>query len=348
MRVGLVCPYDISRRGGVQQLCLDLAERLLLDHCEVVLVAPGQADLPNFHSVGSTIAVRSNRSAVPLAPNPAAIAATRNALADVDVIHVHEPFIPWVGWAGISMNRPIVATFHADPAAWTRRLYRVVAGPLSGVMRRATLTSVSPVAASAIPPSWGNVQIVPNAINVADYRSQVPRKPHQVAFLGRDDPRKGLDVLLEAWPEIRSNHAEAELVVMGTRRDDALGGVTYLGSVDDATKRAVLAQSGLFVAPNLGGESFGIVLLEAMAAGCSVVASRLPAFTAVIERAGTLVNPGDSGAIAESVGRLLENPDEAAEMGRRGAERASHFDWSVVARQYRQLYDSAMKDWSTR
>ena len=344
MRVGLVCPYDIGRRGGVQQLCLELAERLVSDNCEVKLIAPGEAELPNFHSVGSTIAVRSNRSSVPLAPNPVAIAATRKALAGVDVVHVHEPFIPWVGWAGISVSKPIVATFHADPADWTRRLYRVVATPLSRMMRRATLTSVSPVAASAIPSNWGNVHIVPNAINVADYRPQVPRKPAQVAFLGRDEPRKGLDVLLEAWPEIRSKRPEAELVVLGTRRGDAPAGVTYLGSVDDAIKREVLAQSGIFVAPNLGGESFGIVLLEAMAAGCSVVASRLPAFAAVIEQAGTMVSPRDSGAIAEAVKHLLEHPDEAAEMGRRGAERASRFDWSVVARQYRQLYESAFED----
>ena len=136
--------------------------------------------------------------------------------------------------------------------------------------------------------------------------------------------------------------------MLGTRRGDAPAGVTYLGSVDDAIKRKVLAQSGIFVAPNLGGESFGIVLLEAMAAGCSVVASRLPAFAAVIEQAGTMVSPRDSGAIAEAVKHLLEHPDEAAEMGRRGAERASRFDWSVVARQYRQLYESAFEDRSRR
>lgn len=342
MRIGIVCPYDLGRPGGVQQLCLDLAHHLRLAGDDVALVGPGRSPDPGFRSVGEATTVRANRSRVPMALNPRAVNATVRALADVDVVHIHEPLVPLVGWAALSVSAPTVVTFHADPAKWTRRLYR--AGSWLGLrlLRNTTITAVSRVAASALPPRWGPDEVVPNAISVADYHSGGDREPYRVVFLGRDEPRKGLDVLLAAWPRIRQAQPRAELLVMGASRHTGPDGVTFLGSVTEEAKKRHLASARFFVAPNLGGESFGIVLIEAMAAGCAVVASDLDAFAAVVGDAGRLVPVGDSEALATELIALMSDPTTVAQLTAAGAERVTRFDWAAVTAQYRALYARAL------
>jgi phosphatidyl-myo-inositol alpha-mannosyltransferase len=156
--------------------------------------------------------VPANRSRVPLTLDPRCWSRLRAATRSADVVHVHEPFIPLAGWAALRLDQPTVLTFHADPARWTRGLYRTGAGPLRRLMDERPLTAVSPVAASALPTRWGEPELIPNGIDVAAYRIEVDRYPHRVAFLGRDDPRKGLDVLLETWPAVRRRFPDAELL----------------------------------------------------------------------------------------------------------------------------------------
>lgn len=340
MRIAIVCPYDLGIPGGVQQQCLELARQLQATGDDVVVVGPGVGT--NTVTVGGSLSVPANRSRVPLSLDPRCWSRVRAATRSAEVVHVHEPFIPLVGWAALRLDRPTVLTFHADPARWTRGLYRTAVGPLHRLVDKRLLTAVSPVAASALPTRWGEPELIPNGIDVAAYRIEIDRHPHRVAFLGRDDPRKGLDVLLDTWPTVRRRFPDAELVVMGASRPHPVPGVSFLGRVDDHDKRRMLAGAAVFAAPNLSGESFGIVVAEAMAAGCAVVASDLPAFRHVLAGNGTLVPPGDGATLAEAVMDMLADPSETEKDGRLGRAAAGRFDWSRVAAGYRAVYESAL------
>lgn len=342
MRVAVVCPYDLGAPGGVQQLCLELVQRLRDSGDDCRLIGPGEME--GAISAGSPVTVSANRSRVPIALAPGAIGRVRKAIEGFDVVHIHEPLVPLTGWAGLGRDTAgRVATFHADPARWTRALYRL-GGPIATrALARTVLTAVSPVAADAIPPSWGPVDIIPNAIDTAAYRLEVERSPLRVVFLGRDEPRKGLDILLEAWPHIRAGAPEAELMVMGADRTNGPPGVTFLGRVEEREKRRLLATSPVLAAPNLGGESFGIVLAEAMAAGCAVVASDIPAFRAVLGTDGVLVPAGDRAALARAITALLTDPGRTAQLGRCAQVAATRFDWSAVLGSYRAAYESAIR-----
>ncbi len=348
MRVGLVCPYDIGSPGGVQELVADLAGQLRAAGDEVILVGAGNEERSGDPGsdvatvpAGRPLSVRGNKSRVPLTLSPSAWWKVRSALRDVDVVHVHEPFIPLVGWAALTVDKPMVITFHADAPGWARVLYRLI--PLGRRMQKARLTAVSPTASRAIPGRWGEVRVVPNAIDAPSFDVPVARVARRVAFLGRDDPRKGLDVLIEAWPRILEAQPDAELVVMGADRGVPPPGVTYLGPVSADEKRQILASSSVYVAPNTGGESFGLVVAEAMAAGCAVVASDLEAFRAVVNDAARLFPVGDPAALAEQVVRLLANPDQARRLGEVAREHVKRYDWGEVARAYRGAYAEALR-----
>ncbi|MGH8912678.1 MAG: glycosyltransferase family 4 protein [Acidimicrobiia bacterium] len=343
MRIGIVCPYDLGVPGGVQQVARELARRLRESGDAAVLVGPGDATGNGFSSVGRSVTVAANRSRVPLSLDPRSIAATRRKLAEVDVVHVHEPFLPLVGWAGLMGAKPTVATFHADPARWSRRLYRWLALAGDAWLGGAEVTAVSSVAAEALPRRWGPIEIIPNAIDTAAYHVEVARSPRRVAFLGRDDPRKGLDVILAAWPGIHRTRPDSELIVIGGSRPDAPPGVRYLGRLDEEEKRRALASAAVYAAPNLGGESFGLVLAEGMAAGCAVVASDLPAFRSVLGEAGRLVPPGDVTALATAIGALLDDPRESSRLGGVARTAAGRYDWSQVVGAYQRVYESALE-----
>lgn len=342
MRIGIVCPYDLGAPGGVQQLTIELAEQLRAAGDEVVLVGAGRRHASQSAvTIGRTLGVRANRSVVPVTLSPWSWGRLRRTLHDVDVVHVHEPLVPLVGWSALGVDRPVVATFHADPPVWVRRLYGWIPF-VSRRLRRAVVTAVSATAAGALPDSWGQIEVVPNAIDVASYRSPVQRRPNRVCFLGRDDPRKGLDILLEAWPLIRREVPGAELVVMGAERADPPEGVEFMGRVAGPEKREILASSLVYIAPNTGGESFGIVIAEAMAAGCAVVCSDLAAFRAVIGDNGVTVPVGDVPALASSVIALLEDPGHAGRLGVRARTAVERFDWGVITTRYQLMYRRAL------
>ncbi len=350
MRVGIVCPYDLGAPGGVQQVCLDLAERLRDEGDQAFVVGPGKATFdggPGFDAttipVGRPMAIRANQSVVPLSLAPGSWRKVRKALESADVVHIHEPLVPLVGWAALSVSSPRVVTFHADAPGWVGRVYRHA--PWVGrKLTKSHLTAVSEAALRSIPQHWGAPRVIPNAVDVASFDVPVGRVPHRVAFLGRDEPRKGLDILLEAWPRILENDPKAELVVMGADRETSQRGVKYLGRVTGGEKHRMLASTVVFVAPNTGGESFGIVLAEAMAAGCAVVASDLEAFRSVLRSDGLLVPVGDVAALAGAVSTVLTDSAQAQRLSLAGREAVKRFDWSVVIEEYRDAYAVAMSD----
>ncbi len=341
MRVGLVCPYDLSKPGGVQAQVLGLAKALAAGGDEVAVIGPGLPPDVSGVDLGDTLSIPGNGSKVPISPDPRVLRKMRAATSEIDVLHVHEPLMPSVSLSALRVGLPVVATFHAAPGAVGNAFYGFIGFALNRILgvNVRTVTAVSATARNPLPDDL-DVSIVPNGIDVASMRVDVPRDPLAVVFLGRDEPRKGLDVLLEAWPAVQSAVPDARLVVMGAARE--VEGVDWRGVVDEEEKAATLNGSAVYVAPNLGGESFGIVLVEGMAAGVAVVASDLSAFVEVGEDAALYFPVGDADALADRLVTVLTDEELRAGLSEAGIERAAAFDWSVVAAEYRRHYESAL------
>ncbi len=337
MRVAVVCPYDFGAYGGVQSVVTDLVERLRSEGDDAFAVGPGVNDEMGV-DVGRSISVPGNGSAAPIAVGPSVGRRVRAAVADCDVVHVHEPFMPMTSLAALGAGRPTVATFHAAVSPWASRLYRSLAGVGVRLLREAALTAVSPMAMAALPDAWAPVTIIPNGIDVASFGVDVARIPGRIVMVGRDEPRKGIDVMLEAFESIRASFPQAELHVVGADREP-VDGVVFHGRVRDREKREILASSQVYVAPHRGGESFGIVLAEAMAAGCAVVASDLAAFRSVGGGAVTYFGVSDARALAREVERLLGAPQAIEALSAAAQERVRMFDWDEIVGRYHSVYE---------
>jgi phosphatidylinositol alpha-mannosyltransferase len=203
--------------------------------------------------------------------------------------------------------------------------------------------AVSPVAAAVIEPIVGEARVIPNGIDTARYQASAEKVPGRIAFLGRDEPRKGLDLLLSAFAAIRQTRPGAELVVIGATRPDQPG-VRFLGELDDVAKAQQLAAAEVFVAPNTGGESFGLVLLEALASGCAVIASSLPAFHFVGGDAALYVPPKNVPAITRALATLLLDDEVRAEYQERARQRAPAFDRQQMVADYLKVYAGAVEN----
>ena len=342
MKVAVVCPYDAAKLGGVQSQAIAIVQWLRAEGHESWLVAPGEGGPDGTISVGGSSTVPANRSQAPVALDPRVARRVVEAVSGADVVHIHEPFMPMVSVAAlVRSDRPLVGTFHADPGKGIKSLY-MLARPLwrNWAQRLAVATAVSPVARRAVEP-FVDARIIPNAIDAASYRVGGERLANRVGFVGRDEKRKGLDVLLAAWPRVLELVPDAELVVGGALRQLGPAGVSFRGEISGDAKRQLMASSAIYVAPNLGGESFGLVVAEAMAAGCAVVASALPAFAAVLGDTGKLVFPGEPQDLARAIADLLLDPPSVASFGERALARVKRFDRSTVFPQYLDAYRQA-------
>jgi len=342
MRVGLVSPYDLGRPGGVQDQVIRLSGWLRDAGHDAVVVGPGTEGPDDAILLGPTTVVPANRAQTPIRLDPRVGRQLTAALSGVDVIHVHEPLMPTISPAALRVDGPAkVATFHADPPDWARRLYRYGKSGVRLVVRNAAVvTAVSPVAGSSID-GVVDYRIIPNGIDVDRYMTG-PKIPGRVAFLGRDDARKGLPTLLEAWPAVRAAIPDATLSVLGASREQRIDGVEFHGWVGDDTKQVELGFASVFCAPNLGGESFGIIVAEAMASACAIVASAIPAFEHVTGETARLVEPGDPDGLGRQMIELLLDPAAASQLGTAAAERVQRFDGSSVAADYIAAYEDAI------
>ena len=331
MKIALVSPYDLGKPGGVQSQVRQLTAQLLTRGHQAWVVGPGTP--PNLGvDVGPSVTVPANGSRAPISLHPAAIRRTREGVAGADVIHLHEPLMPLIGPALLSLHLKMVVTAHAAAPRWVERVYRLA--PARWWEGR-VMTAVSSIAAAPLP---APAQIIPNGLDTAIYRPREGKDPLRVAFLGRDDPRKGLNILLDAWPAVRQKVPGAELVVLGADGPPHLAGVEFRGRVTESEKIAQLGRATVFTAPNTRGESFGITLVEGMAAGCATVASNLAAFAEVAGMTARLVEPGSVVALAGAISDLLLDPGEAARIGEEARRQTERFDWSVVTPQYVDCY----------
>jgi len=366
VRIGLVCPYTWDVPGGVQAHVRDLAENLLaLGHDVSVLTPvdePHAPDLPPWVvPAGRAVPVPYNGSVARLCFGPLSLARTRRWLRDgrFDVLHLHEPTVPSVSMLAMWTARgAIVATFHT--AMSRSRVLQVFATVLQPGLEKLTgRIAVSAAARRVIMEHLGgDAVLIPNGVQVSRFAGARPLPlagpQPTVVFLGRvDEPRKGLAVLLEALPELVRLVPDVRLLVAGPGDGEAVRAqlprelrarVELLGLVAEADKASVYASADVYCAPNTHGESFGIVLLEAMATGTPVVASDLEAFRRVLEdgRAGVLVGVRDAAALAAGLGALLQDPARRAALVEQGRRVADGYDWSTVTQAVVEVYETVV------
>ena len=367
MRIGIVCPYAWDVPGGVQFHVRDLAEHFLAQGHEVGVLAPADDDalMPAYlTSCGRAVPVRYNGSVARVSFGPVNSARVTRWLeaGDFDVVHIHEPLVPSASLMALwASTEPVVATFHS---AMLRSRALHAAHPLlrpSLEKIRGRIAVSEDARATVQRHLGGEAFIIPNGVSVDEFSGAVPRPEWRAkadaptfAFLGRvDEPRKGLQVALAALPAVLDVHPGARLLVAGPgdatellRAADprAAAASTVLGMVSDADKAALLRSVDAYVAPHLGGESFGIVLVEAMAAGAPVVASDLPAFAAVLDegRTGVLFQTGSHEALSRALLDLVSDRDRQAGLRTVGLARARVFDWDVVADRVMAVYETVI------
>ena len=355
MRVALVCPYSLTLPGGVQGQVLGLARSLrAMGHGARVL---GPCDGPppdvGVTPLGDCVPLAANGSVAPVAPDVSCALRTIRALRDeeFDVLHIHEPLVPGPTMtAVIAAATPKVGTFHAAGGSaayrWLFPITRWMAGRLS--LRCAVSEDAMVMARRAL---GGEYELLHNGIEIERFSKATPwpTTGPTIFFVGRHEPRKGLDVLLEALGRLPS---DVRVWVGGDGPEteslqERWGGderVEWLGRLDDDQVARRLRGADVFCAPSLHGESFGVVLLEAMAAQTPIVASDLPGYRNVARagRDALLVPVGEPKALADALVDVLEHPTLAESLVASGERRAAEFSMDVLAERYVDLYDAAM------
>ncbi len=365
MRIGIVCPYSFDVPGGVQFHVRDLAEHLLGKGHAVSVLAPADDDTPvpwYVESAGRAVPVKYNGSVARLAFGPVSATRVRRWLAEggFDVLHLHEPVSPSLSMLALwAATGPLVATFHtANLRSRTMQAaFPILRPSLEKISARIAVSEDA--RRTLVEHFGGDAVVIPNGVYVDRFSTASPR-PHwqgtperpTVAFVGRiDEPRKGLPVLAAAVPAVLARHPGTRFLVLGRGDgDEALEGlapehraaVELLGPLGDDDKAALLRSVDVYLAPHTGGESFGIVLVEAMSAGAPVVASDLGAFRRVLDdgELGLLFPVGDPAALAAALSGLLADPAERARVSAIAAGAVRRYDWSRVAAQVLAVYET--------
>jgi phosphatidyl-myo-inositol alpha-mannosyltransferase len=362
MRIGMVCPYSFDVPGGVQSHVLQLAEVMRARGQEVSVLAPSSSHvkLPDYVvSGGKAVPIPYNGSVARLRFGPATHRKIKRWLADgdFDVLHLHEPNAPSLSMLALAVAEgPIVATFHTST---TKSLTLSV---FQGILRPFHEKIVGRIAVSDLARRWqmealgSDAVEIPNGVDVSSFANApllegYPRPGKTVLFLGRfDERRKGMDVLLRALPALAQRFPDVQVLIVGRGDEDELceeagtlaDNLRFLGQVDDEEKASALRSADAYCAPNTGGESFGIVLVEAMAAGTAVVASDLDAFRLVLRdgEAGRLVPVDNGGALADALIDVLGDDALRAQYVKAATEAVRRYDWSVVAHQIMRVYET--------
>jgi phosphatidyl-myo-inositol alpha-mannosyltransferase len=368
MRIGIACPYSWDVPGGVQSHIRDLAESLIEVGHEVSVISPADDDKPAalppyLVPAGRAVPVPYNGSVARLSFGFLSASRVRRWIREgqFDLLHVHEPSVPSLSllacWVATG---PIVATVHtAMPRSRvllaTYPVLRTAMEKLSGriaVSEAARNTLVEHIGGDAV--------VIPNGVATKRFRKAEPLPGWpgdggSIGFLGRmDEPRKGLHVLLKAFEILAPQRPNLRLLIAGGSGDaeDQLHKVpehlrdrmTVLGAVSDEDKVRMLHSVDVFCSPNTGGESFGIVTAEAMAAGVPIVASDIDAFRQVLRNgeAGELFTTGDPADLARAAARLLDDPARRAALSNAALTAVAQYDWSVVARDVMSVYETVV------
>jgi phosphatidylinositol alpha-mannosyltransferase len=366
MRVGMVCPYTWDVPGGVQSHIRDLTEALIELGHSVSVITPADEDtlLPDYVvSAGRPVPVPYNGSVARVSLGPLSASRVRRWVreGDFDVLHVHEPTAPSLSMSACWVaSGPIVATVHSAMPR-SRVLHAAIPVIRSALEKINGRIAVSEAARTMLVEHLGgDAVLIPNGVATRRYAGPVEPLPGwpghggALGFLGRmDEPRKGLPVLLDAFAILGRERPGLRLLIAGPGDvaevlervpPELQDRVVLLGQVSEEDKVRMLHSVDVFCAPNTGGESFGIVLAEAMAAGAPIVASDLDAFRRVLRggRAGELFANGDPADLARAAGRLLDDPDRRALLSAAATVAVSGYDWSVVAKDVVNVYETVV------
>jgi len=379
IKIGIVCPYGWDIPGGVQIHIKELAEYFIAQGHEVSVIAPVADEDANYEpwlvSAGRPVPIPFNGSVARVLFGPIASSRVKQWLAqgEFDVIHLHEPGIPSLSFLACwAAEGAMVGTFHASTPKM--RAISSVSQLIEPMIEKLSARiAVSNMAQQTLNELYGTQAVViPNGIDCAKFteaaqanldRFSDASRTRRIGFLGRfEEPRKGLPLLLAALPKILKIHPNLEVVVAGpgdpnkvlAGLDPALKShLKFLGKVSEEEKVKYLSSLDLYVAPNTGGESFGIILAEAMAAGAPVLASNIPAFVDLLniaqgeaeDSAGATFTNEDSGDLAKRAIALLSNRAELQRLAEKGRESAIRFDWTNVATQIMSVYELAMSSY---
>lgn len=355
MNIGMVSPYSWDFPGGVNRHVEQLSNHLRGRGHEVTVIAPGGRSGGGFFSVGGSFAVSANQSKANISFGPGAALRIRGVLRETpfDVLHLHEALIPSASMLALLFSPcATLATFHAarEKGALGYSLARPLLRPLAGKIDVRAV--VSPAARDLVSRYFpGEYRVLPNGVDTGTFTADGPvlegleEGAFHLVFVGRAEPRKGLEVLLRALPLVREKHPEVRLLVAGVEEPaEKRDGVVWMGRLPDGLIPAAYRSAKMMVSPALGMESFGIVLIEAMACGVPVVASDIPGYRAVVEDGvqGTLFPPGDHEALARALLRLVEEGAERERMAAAAPARAERFSWHNLVEDVEAAYRDAM------
>ncbi len=355
MRVGMISPYSLTVPGGVQNQILGLARSLRALGVDTRVLGPCDGPPPDagVTPLGNSLPTASNGSIAPIAPDPAAQLRIIRALRDedFDVLHLHEPMVPGPTMTTLVLKQaPVVATFHRSGASRSYRYLNRGARWLRGRIEISAAVSdeAAELARSQV---GGTYEVLFNGVELDRFgqSGEARERRPTILFVGRHEPRKGLAVLLDAMRDlpgevvlwVGSEGPETERLRLAAAGDPR---VVWLGRISEADKAARMRRASVFCAPSLGGESFGVVLLEAMAAEVPVVASNLAGY-AKVARDGLdalLVTPGDSAELARALRTALFDRAAVEPLVSSASQRVDSFSMRRLAEQYLILYDKAL------
>jgi len=372
MKIVEICPYDMARPGGVQTHVRDLAAWLRGRGHEVLVIAPRtrmQITQPGLIGVGTarSIGFQGSHFEISLA-SPMEIARVRRKLAvfGAEIVHLHTPWTPLVAWqVWHALGLPSVATFHAtiperDSASRGSALLFRAARYFMQRVETTIVPSTAPLAALERHAKGANIMVIPPAISLDDWRLAGEKRPLlrtgdiSVLCLGRLEERKGIDTLLAAWASIMMLRPEVHLTIAGAgvlegrvsaAAKNSHGRITFIHQPDNATAQALAAKADLLIAPAEYGESFGLVLLEAMAAGAVPIAAANKGYATVMTGKGQnlLVPPGDAAALVASVTALADDADQRARFQTWGRDHAARYDIDEIGPEFEAVFQHALK-----
>ena len=365
LRIGIVCPYGWDTPGGVQIHIKELAEWLITKGHEVSVLAPLTDEDGNIEpwvvSAGRPISIPYNGAIAKVIFGPLASSRVKQWIAsgDFDLLHLHEPAIPSLsllaGWAG---DGPMVATFHA--ATNSQKIANAIGTMLDPLIERITAKiAVSEIARQTLKDRFSTEAVViPNGIDTSKFEGIGTRAewalPNTIGFIGRfDESRKGLSVLLDAIPEIVAQVPNLRVLVAGPGEAQDFQKqvpiqlrerITFLGRISELEKVQFFKSISLYIAPNTGGESFGIILAEAMASRTPIIASDLAAFDSLLDhgKSGQIFTTGNSNALALAVLKLLGDETARKNITDSGYEKSKFYDWNSVGEQILSVYEMAL------
>jgi phosphatidylinositol alpha-mannosyltransferase len=362
-RIGIVCPYGWDTPGGVQSHVGDLAEYLIAQGHFVSVLAPviNEEAIPDYViSAGRPISIPYNGAVARILFGPLAFARVKQWIGNgnFDLLHLHEPAIPSISllacWAS---EGPLVGTFHA--ASTRQKIAFAITPFIEPVIEKLTARiAVSEAARETLQIHLDtDAVVVPNGIyakRFSDAHTDPRWSGNTIGFMGRfEENRKGLSVLIEALPAIIEKIPEIRVIVAGPGNPATIledmdphlrQRFTFLGRISEQDKANFMSSVAIYVAPNTGGESFGIILAEALAGGASVLASDIPAFDSLLGHGkyGSLFQSENAQDLAKRAIELLNNPDLRTAIAKAGREYAQSFDWDVVAERIYDVYEMAM------